>query len=126
VGQRVTLLQVPNGRTLAPSSDLLLVTAGPLFNQNVAVPACLVAPFWVFSAAQTWVSFYNMTLQFGENTGANTLVGDKNLVDDNGEYHCDDDEEIDPNIITGSGTVLHGVKLGEIVSEGASSHNEMH
>jgi hypothetical protein len=53
---------------------------------------------------------------FDPQAGANTLVGNKNVVVDNGDFDCDGDAVADPNIITGSGAVLNGVNLGEIVS----------
>jgi hypothetical protein len=54
---------------------------------------------------------------FDAPTGANTLVGNKNVVMDNGSYDCDGDEVPDPNIITGRGTVLNDVNLDEIISD---------
>ncbi len=60
-------------------------------------------------------------VQFRESAGANTLVGNQNVVIDNGERDCDGDGVPDPNIITGQGAVLHGVNLGEIISDAASS-----
>lgn len=58
---------------------------------------------------------------FTELTGANTLVGNQNVVIDNGNFDCDDDGVIDPNIITGLGAVKNGVNLGREISEAASS-----
>jgi hypothetical protein len=62
---------------------------------------------------------------FTELTGANTLVGNQNVVIDNGNYDCDGDGPIDPNIISGSGAVDNGVNLGDKVSEAASSWGDM-
>jgi hypothetical protein len=61
---------------------------------------------------------------FALDSGANTVVGNKNVVVDDGDYDCDGDTFSDPNIIAGRGAVLHGVNLGDIVSEGASSHSD--
>jgi hypothetical protein len=58
---------------------------------------------------------------FLETTGANTLVGNKNVVVDNGDFDCDGDGISDPNVITGNGAVLNGVNLGEIVSDAVVS-----
>ena len=52
-------------------------------------------------------------------TGNNTLVGDKNVVVDDGDWDCDGDGEVDPNIITGR--VKSGVPLGRIISAAISS-----
>ena len=62
-------------------------------------------------------------LIFTESTGGNAMVGNQNVVVDNGDFDCDGDGEPDPNIITGGGAVLNGVNLGEIVSEAAVSFN---
>ena len=62
---------------------------------------------------------------FDEDTGANTLVGNKNVVVDNGNFDCDGDGISDPNVITGRGAVLNGVNLGKIVSEAAVSFRGM-
>jgi hypothetical protein len=63
---------------------------------------------------------------FASAMGANTLVGNKNIVNDwEDNEDCDGDDVVDPNIITGKGAVLHGVRLGEKVSEAASSWNDM-
>ncbi len=59
---------------------------------------------------------------FTEDTGANTLIGNQNVVIDNGRLDCDGDAVIDPNIISGHGAVLNGVKLGEIVSSAVSEY----
>ncbi len=58
---------------------------------------------------------------FAAATGANTLVGNKNVVADNGNFDCDGDGVVDPNIITGPGRAKSGVKLGKIVSDAVSS-----
>ena len=49
-------------------------------------------------------------------TGANTLVGNGTIVIDNGAFDCNGDGVNEPNIITGTGAVTHGVTLGEAVS----------
>ena len=58
---------------------------------------------------------------FDVNSGANTLVGNKNVVIDNGDFDCDNDGLADPNFITGNGQVLKDPNLGQIVSEAVSS-----
>jgi parallel beta-helix repeat protein len=58
---------------------------------------------------------------FTQRTGANSMAGNQNVVIDDGNYDCDDDDAVDPNIITGSGAVEHGVILGRVISEAASS-----
>ena len=58
---------------------------------------------------------------FTETTGANTLIGNENVVVDNGDFDCDGDGVSDPNIITGDGAVLNGVNLGEIISDAVVS-----
>ncbi len=51
-------------------------------------------------------------LFFALTTGANTFVGNKNVVVDNGDFDCDGDGIADPNIITGPGKEQHGLRLG--------------
>jgi len=47
---------------------------------------------------------------FDETTGANVLVGNQNVViDDGGSFDCNGDGVGDPNIITGPGSVRRGV-----------------
>ncbi len=58
-------------------------------------------------------------------SGANTLVGNQNVVIDDGDYDCDGDGMSDPNIITGQGAVAQGVNLGEKVSDAASSWKDI-
>jgi len=59
---------------------------------------------------------------FDWETGANTLVGNQDVVIENSPWaDCDGDGVPDPNIITGRGAVLHDVVLGKKVSEAASS-----
>jgi hypothetical protein len=41
-------------------------------------------------------------------TGANIMVGNKNVVIDNGSFDCDGDGVVDPNVITGRGAHLRG------------------
>lgn len=57
---------------------------------------------------------------FGELSGANVLVGNANVVIDNGDFDCDGDGMADANLIDGSGAVLNGVNLGEVVSDAVS------
>jgi len=65
----------------------------------------------------------NVGLIFDVPTGANTVVGNQNVVVDNGAFDCDGDGIIDPNIITGRGAVLRGQTLGPLVSDGATQAN---
>lgn len=65
----------------------------------------------------------NLGLIFHALSGANTLVGNQNVVIDNGARDCNGDGANDPNIITGRGAVLHGVNLGAVVSEAAVTSN---
>ena len=52
----------------------------------------------------------NVGAIFDETTGANVLVGNQNVVIDNGgSLDCNGDGVSDPNIITGAGRVLRGV-----------------
>ncbi len=67
----------------------------------------------------------NMGLIFDISSGANTLVGNQNVVVDNGAFDCNGDLVNDPNIITGRGAVLHGVNLGDIVSDAATGSNRL-
>ena len=57
---------------------------------------------------------------FDLDTGGNTLVGNVNVVVDNGDRDCDGDGRADPNIIGGRGAVVAGVDLGHIVSQAMS------
>jgi len=63
----------------------------------------------------------NIGLIFPDTSGANTVVGNPTLVVDNGAYDCNGDGVNDPNIITGAGAVMHGVNLGQVVSDAVSS-----
>ena len=45
-------------------------------------------------------------------TGANVMVGNSNVVIDNGNFDCDADGIADPNTIGGPGRVKHGVAFG--------------
>ncbi len=59
----------------------------------------------------------NIGLIFPDTSGANTVVSDPTVIVDNGAYDCDGDGVIDPNNIVGAGAVLHGVNLGQEVSD---------
>ncbi len=59
-----------------------------------------------------------------DGTGANTFVGNGNIVIDDGDLDCDGDGEPDPNIINGAGAVLHGVNLGRRVSDAMPSKKD--
>ena len=65
---------------------------------------------------------------FEVDTGANTVVGNNNVVIDNGDFDCDGDGNADPNVIGGAGAVLAGVNLGHIVSQvtGGSDASGLH
>ena len=47
------------------------------------------------------------------------------LLIDNGAFDCDGDGVNDPNIITGAGAVMHGVTLGQVVSDAVSTTNRV-
>lgn len=64
-------------------------------------------------------------LIFAATTGANTLLGNQNVVVDNGNVDCTGDGLADPNIITGRRAVRHGVAVGEIVSDAVVSSNRL-
>src|SRR3989442_1720998 len=67
----------------------------------------------------------NIGLIFPDTSGANTAVGNPTLVVDNGAYDCNGDGVNDPNIITGAGAVMHGVNLGQVVSDAVSSSKRL-
>src|SRR6266581_8574887 len=67
----------------------------------------------------------NIGLFFPDTTGANTAVGNPTLVVDNGAYDCNGDGVNDPNIIMGAGAVMHGVNLGQVVSDAVSSSKRL-
>lgn len=54
---------------------------------------------------------------FDVNTGANTLIGNKNVVIDNGNFDCDGDGIPDPNVITGTGKVASGQHSGPTAAD---------
>ena len=59
----------------------------------------------------------NLGLIFSLTTGANTLVGNQNVVVDLGAFDCNGDGVADPNIITGRGAVnLGGTISGAVVT----------
>jgi len=67
----------------------------------------------------------NIGLIFPDTSGANIVVGNPNVVVDNGAYDCNGDGVNDPNIITGAGAVMHGVNLGQVVSDAVVSSNRL-
>ncbi len=67
----------------------------------------------------------NIGLIFPDTSGANIVVGNPNVVVDNGAYDCDGDGVNDPNIITGAGAVIHGVNLGQVLSDAVVSSNRL-
>jgi nitrous oxidase accessory protein NosD len=64
-------------------------------------------------------------LTFDVLSGANTVVGNQNVVIDNGALDCNGDGILDPNVITGPGTVLRDARLGADVSEGIVMANRL-
>ena len=59
-------------------------------------------------------------------TGANIMVGNKNVVIDNGSFDCDGDGIADPNTIGGPGRVEHGVAFGRPPDDpGASASGKL-
>ncbi len=62
----------------------------------------------------------NLGAIFDETTGANTFVGNRNVVADDGNFDCNGDGIADPNILTGPGRARTGVNLGQIVSGAAA------
>jgi copper-binding protein NosD len=67
----------------------------------------------------------NIGLIFPDTSGANIVVGNPNVVVDNGAYDCNGDGVNDPNIITGAGAVMRGVNLGQVVSDAVVSSNRL-
>jgi hypothetical protein len=57
----------------------------------------------------------NIGLIFAVTTGANTLVGNQNVVVDVGSFDCNGDGVADPNIITGRGAVNLGGTISDAV-----------
>ena len=53
----------------------------------------------------------DLGLIFADQSGANVVSGNQNVVIDNGAWDCNGDGMIDPNVIGGKGKVLHGVAL---------------
>ncbi len=53
----------------------------------------------------------DLGLIFPDQSGANVVSGNQNVVIDNGAWDCNGDGMIDPNVIGGKGKVLHGVAL---------------
>ncbi|PYP69328.1 MAG: hypothetical protein DMD36_10445 [Gemmatimonadetes bacterium] len=62
----------------------------------------------------------NLGAIFDETTGANTFVGNRNVVANVGSFDCNGDGIADPNILTGPGRARTGVNLGQIVSGAAA------
>src|SRR2546426_10652333 len=62
----------------------------------------------------------NLGLAFDVTTGANILVGNQNVVVDNGSFDCDGDGVADPNIINGPGRVLRGPVVAPPASAAAT------
>ena len=62
----------------------------------------------------------NLGAIFDETTGANTFIGNRNVVADEGNFDCNGDGIADPNILTGPGRARTGVNLGQIVSGAAA------
>jgi hypothetical protein len=53
-------------------------------------------------------------LAFGVETGANTYIGAKSVVVDNGSFDCDGDGLVDPNVLSGQGVPLFGVPAPQV------------
>ena len=60
-------------------------------------------------------------LVFDVPTGANIMVGNNNVVIDNGNFDCDGDGIADPNTVGGPGRVSHGVGFGLPPQDAGSS-----
>ena len=58
-----------------------------------------------------------MGLVFDIATGANTYVGNNNVVVDNGAFDCDGDGVSDPNVVAGPGVARRGMNIGLPVSD---------
>lgn len=58
-------------------------------------------------------------------SGANMLVGNQNVVIDDGDWDCDGDGNSDANMITGAEAILHGVQPGKEISEAAKGWNDI-
>lgn len=58
-----------------------------------------------------------MVLVFDIATGANTYVGNNNVVVDNGAFDCDGDGVNDPNVMAGPGVARRGMSIGLSVSD---------
>lgn len=54
---------------------------------------------------------------FDVTTGLNVLTGNTVTAVDNGAYDCDGDGAVDPNILTGKGTVRKGAAPGDVIGE---------
>jgi hypothetical protein len=66
--------------------------------------------------------FDDIGMWLGLSSGANIVLGNKNVVVDDGDYDCDWDGNSDPNLIAGGGRILRGIGLADKTSEGASSY----
>ena len=87
---------------------------GNLFRANVVSQAGVAGMFLTAACNNT---FLGNNLQgnagdvgaiFDTPTGGNVLVGNKNVVIDDGSFDCNGDGVLDPNIISGPGRVAHG------------------
>jgi len=67
----------------------------------------------------------DMGAVFDVPTGANIMVGDENVVIDNGSFDCDGDGIADPNTIGAPGRVQHGVAFGRPAEPGAVSSGKL-
>jgi hypothetical protein len=61
----------------------------------------------------------------GPYSGANIVLGNKNVIVDDGDYDCDGDFLSDPNIIAGSGRLMRGIDLADNATEATSSHGKL-
>ncbi|HVH09212.1 MAG TPA: right-handed parallel beta-helix repeat-containing protein [Gemmatimonadales bacterium] len=116
------LLGRPNGPPIIALQD-------NLFSSNIATGAGNAGVFAnqacnnVFVGNNLQGNVGNVGAVFAATTGANTLVGNGTIVIDNGAFDCDGDGVNDPNIITGAGAVMHGVILGQVVSDAVTTTN---
>jgi parallel beta-helix repeat protein len=81
----------------------------------------------VFFGVETWDFVEENLHHFGtqDGAGANTFVGNGNIVIDEANLDCDGDGEPDPNIITGASAVQHGVNLGRVISDAMTKENDI-
>ncbi len=52
---------------------------------------------------------------FEETTGDNIFIGNGTIVSDDGVADCDEDGEIDANLVTGAGSLRRGLPVGQLI-----------